>query len=165
MTALTNPNQSPAEALEISPEGLEIANCYLQTQDAQQVASLLDIPVELVTRTLARREIRTYVDAVFFDVGFNNRFRMRSAMDALIKQKFNELEEAQIGSSKDIVDLLALSHKMSMEYMDKQIQLEKLKQANTEIKTQTNIQFNNGAGDGTKYGELIAQLLNPQQSL
>ncbi len=28
----------PAETLKISPEALEIANCYLQVQDARQVA-------------------------------------------------------------------------------------------------------------------------------
>ena len=82
----------PAETLKISPEALEIANCYLQVQDARQVANELDLDPELVTTTLARREVRNYIDHVFFDTGYNNRFLMRRAMDALIKQKFMEME-------------------------------------------------------------------------
>ena len=65
------PQNTPAEALEISPEALEIANCYLQNQDAMTVADTLGVPVSLVTRTLGRREVRAYIDQVFFDVGFN----------------------------------------------------------------------------------------------
>jgi uncharacterized pyridoxal phosphate-containing UPF0001 family protein len=160
MLPTTQPT-APTELLEISPEGLEIANCYLQCQDAKVVADELDVPVELVTKTLQRREIRSYIDQVFFDVGYNNRFKMRKAMDALIKQKFQDMDEAQIGSSKDIAELLALSHKMSMEYLDKQIQLEKIRGDSSNIKSQVNVQINSGLGDGTKYGALISKLLQP----
>lgn len=78
-------------------------------------------------------------------------------MDALIKKKFQDLEEADVGSSKDIIEILALSHKMTMEQMARQIELEKLQSAN--IKSQVNVQINE-AGDGTKYGRLIQQLVN-----
>lgn len=154
------PTTTPAEVLEISPESLEIANTYLQLQDQQQVADELSIPVHLVSTTLARRDVRSYIDQVFFDVGFNNRFKMRAAMDAIIRKKFQELEEADIGSNKDIVEILALSHKMTMEQLDKQIELEKVK--NSQIKSQVNVQINEGGGapgDGTRYGRLIQQLV------
>ncbi|NCY05020.1 MAG: hypothetical protein EBX46_05465, partial [Burkholderiaceae bacterium] len=59
--------QLPAETVRISPESLEIANCYLQLQDARKVANVLDISQELVITTLARREVRGYIDQVFFD--------------------------------------------------------------------------------------------------
>lgn len=153
-----SPTSAPAEMLEISPEGLEIANAYLQLQDVKKVADELDIPTHLVTQQLARREIKAYVDHVFYEVGFNNRFKMRSAMDALIRQKFQEMEEAGTGSNKDIADLLALSHKMSMELLDKQIALEKIKAG--EVKSQVNVQINDSSiSDGTKYGALISKLL------
>lgn len=154
------PTHAAAEVLEISPESLEIANHYLQTQDAHQVAEDLEVPVHLVTQTLNRRDVKAYIDQVFFDVGFNNRFKMRSAMDAIIKKKFQELEEADIGSNKDISELLALSHKMTMEQLDRQIELEKVR--NQHIKSQVNVQINEGGGtpgDGTKYGRLIQQLV------
>ena len=152
------PAHTPAEVLDISPEALEIANCYLQNQDAADVASLLNIPQTLVTTTLARKDVKAYIDQVFFDVGFNNRFKMRSAMDALIKKKFQEMEEADVGSGKDILEILALSHKITMEQMGRQLELEKLHSAN--IKSQVNVQINEAGGDGTRYGKLIQQLVN-----
>lgn len=145
----------PAETINISPESLAIANSYLQLQDSKQVAHELDISPELVQQTLSRPDVKQYINQVFFDLGFNNRFKMRRAMDALIQQKFQELEESQTGSSKDISELLALSHKMTMEILDREIQLAKLK-LDTQPKTQTNIQIN---GDGSKYSQLIQQLL------
>ena len=150
------PTHAPAEVLDINPEMLEVANCYLQLQDARAVADSLDMPVELVNRYLARPEVKAYTNQVFFDLGFNNRFRMRAAMDAILKKKFQEMEEADVGSNKDIAELMALSHKMSMEQMDREIQLLKLKEGS--MKSQVNVQINDG-GDGTKYGALISKLL------
>jgi len=91
-------------------------------------------------------------------MGYNNRFLMRQAMDALIKQKFSELEEAGVGSSKDIADLLHLSHKMSMDLLDKQLQLEKLRQGTPGPQKQVNVQINDT--DGSKYSQLIHKLVS-----
>jgi len=160
MTNLPQTQTAPAEALQISPENLEIANCFLELQDSQRVADTLDVPVDMVTRILARSEIKAYVNQVFFEVGFNNRFRMRDLMDTLIKKKLQDMSESETGSNKDILDLIAQSHKMSMELLDKEIQLEKLRQGNPAIKSQVNVQINDGLGDGTKYGALINKLLS-----
>jgi hypothetical protein len=148
----------PAETLQIAPEALEVANCYLQLQDSKRVADELDLPATLVTEILARREVRGYIDAVFMDTGFNNRFQMRAAMDALIKQKFQELHEAGTGSTKDISELLALSHKMSMDLLDREIQLAKAQQASGPQR-QVNVQINEGL-DGSKYSHLISKLIS-----
>jgi len=158
----TQPTSAPAEVLQISPENLEIANAFLQLQDSQKVAYELDIPVDMVTRVLARAEIKAYVNQVFFEVGFNNRFQMRELMDTLIKKKLQDMSESETGSNKDILDILAQSHKMTMELMDKEIQLEKLRAQNAAagIKSQVNVQINEGLGDGTKYGALISKLIS-----
>jgi predicted HTH domain antitoxin len=145
---------SPAEVLDISPEALEVANCYLQLQDLTKTAETLDMPTELVSQLLSKREVKAYIDNVFFNLGFNNRFKMRSAMDAILTKKFQEMEESETGSSKDIAELMALSHKMTMEEMSKQIELEKLRQTN--IKSQVNVQINDG---GSKYENLIQRLI------
>jgi len=151
------PTASPAQAVVISPEALEIANSYLTTQNMQKTAYDLCIPIDQVADTLDKREVRSYIDQIFLESGFNSRYRMREVMDIIIQKKLQELDEAEVGSSKDIADLLALSHKMTMEQMDKQIQLEKVRsQNNTSVKTQVNMQIN---GDGTKYGSLISKLL------
>lgn len=155
---LPAPTHAPAEVLQISPEALEVANCYLQLQDARQVADELSLTVDMVSGILSRREVKAYINQVYFDLGFNNRFKMRRAMDAVLARKFQEMEEADVGSSKDIAELLALSHKMSMEQLDREIQLEKLRAGDGGPKSQVNVQINEG-GDGTKYGALIAKLL------
>lgn len=147
----------PAETVKISPEALEVANCYLQLNDAKRVAYELQLEPDQVTQILGRREVKQYIDQVFFDTGYNNRFLMRQAMDALIKQKFSELEEAGVGSSKDIADLLQMSHKMSMDLLDKQLQLEKLRTQAPGPQKQVNVQIND---DGSKYSQLIHKLVS-----
>lgn len=146
----------PAETVQIAPEALEVANAYLQLQDSKRVADELDLPPTLVTEILSRREVKAYIDHVFMDTGFNNKFEMRAAMDALIKQKFQELHESQTGSTKDIAELLQISHKMSMDLLDREIQLEKLRAGNAPTK-QVNVQIND---DGSKYSSLISKLIS-----
>jgi hypothetical protein len=149
----------PAETLQIAPEALEVANAYLQLQDSKKVADELDMPPTLVSEILARREVKAYIDHVFMDTGFNNRFLMRDAMDSLIKQKFQELHESQTGSTKDIAELLQISHKMSMDLLDREIQLEKLRQGPGGPQKQVNVQINEGL-DGSKYSQLVSRLIS-----
>lgn len=149
----------PASTVQIAPEALEVANCYLQVQDARRVADELDLTPDLVTEILSRREVKAYIDHVFMDTGFNNKFEMRAAMDALIKQKFSELHEAGTGSTKDIAELLQISHKMSMDLLDREIQLEKLRSGPTGPQKQVNVQINEGL-DGSKYSSLISKLIS-----
>jgi len=153
----TLPTASPAQALAISPEALEIANTYLQCQNLNKTAQDLGLAPDMVSEILDRREVRAYIDNVFLDQGFNNRFLMREVMDTIIRKKLQELDEAEIGSSKDIMDILALSHKMTMDALDRQIQLEKIR--NPQVKTQTNVQINELGSDGTKYGALLQKLI------
>lgn len=155
------PISTPAQSLMISPESLEIANSYLEFQSIDKVSEELGFPKDMISEILDRREVKAYIDNIFADVGFNNRFRIRGVMDVIIRKKLEELDEAEVGSGKDIADLLALSHKMSMDYLDRQIQLEKLRAGNSP-KSQVNVQVNEfgaSAGDGTKYGSLIQKLL------
>lgn len=147
----------PAETIKISPEALEVANCYLQLQDTKQVAEALDLTTDQVQQYLQRKEVRGYIDHVFQDMGYNNRFLMRKAMDAIIKQKFRELEESGVGSNKDIADLLQISHKMSMDLLDKEIQLAKLQQAPQGPQRQVNVQINDT--DTSKYAQLVQKLM------
>lgn len=149
-------NTLPTETLNISPEYLEVANCYLETQDQHKTSELLGIDPQQVQAILKRPDVKSYINQVFFDMGFNNRFRMRQAMDAVLKQKFQELEEAQTGSGKDIAELLQLSHRMTMEQLELELKLEKLRQGTPQ--NQVNVQINE-LGDGSRYGQLLQKLL------
>lgn len=151
------PVTTPAETLQISPEALEIANAYLtsDSKNIDEIAEQLDIPKHIVTSLLDKREVKAYINHVFANTGFNNRFRMREAMDAILTKKFQELEEADVGSGKDIADLMKLSHEMTMDQLRMELELEKVRTGN--IKNQLNVQINDGVG--SKYDSLIQQLL------
>ena len=129
---------------------------HLQNPDLYQVAESLQIAPEIVSDILNRREVKAYIDQVFYATGFNNRFKMGDLMDSIIKKKLQDMDEAETGSTKDISELLALKHKMLMEHMDREIKLEALKASNT-VKTQTNIQINEAGG--TRYSQLIERLM------
>jgi len=157
MTNRNLPTATPTETIDIAPEYLEIANTYLQCQDLIKTADDLGVPVDFVSNALARREVRDYVNNVFFTLGFNNRHKMRSAMDAILKKKFTELEESQTGSTKDIADLMALSHKITMEQMEMEF---KIMNAGGGPKSQVNVQINdNNLGGGAKYASLVERLI------
>jgi hypothetical protein len=148
---------NPAEAINISPEALEVANSYLEFQDIAKVADRLGIGTDKVSIILGRREVKAYIDHVFMDFGYNNRFKMRGIMDTIIEKKLEELQESDTGSSKDITEILALSHKMAMDLLDRQIKLEQIRHTN-QIKNQTNVQINSVPAEGTNYSNLLSKL-------
>jgi hypothetical protein len=147
------------EILNIDPESLTVANCYLQVQNITKVSEDLEIPPDLVSKILAKREVKSYIDSVFMNLGFNNRFQMRNLMDQIIKKKLQELDEADISTNKDILEILAISHKMTIEHMDKEIALEKIRSSSAKVVT--NVQINEGLGS-TNYGSLVSKLINNQ---
>lgn len=148
---------TPAEGVAISPEALEVANCYLSCQDLCETADKLGISTDIVSAYLSKREVKAYIDNVFLDYGFNNRFKIRNIMDAVINKKLEEMQENEMGSSKDITEILALSHKMTLDILNAQIKLEEAKSKNT-IKNQTNIQVNDTSG--SNYQALLDKLVN-----
>ena len=76
----------------------------------------------------------------------------------MIDKKLEEADETEIYTNKDMADLLALAHKMRMEEMKAQTELEKAR-AGT-IKNQVNIQDNSGVPFGQgNYGQLLKKLL------
>ena len=151
------PSSSPAEVVQIAPENLEVVNKYLELQNIQAVCTALELPTDIVTGILGRREVRAYMDAIFLDYGFNNRFKMRELMDSVINKKLMEMDESDLGSGKDIIEIMTLSHKMAMDVLDRQIKLEEAQAKTAGIKNQVNVQVNNEGG--SKYDNLIQQLM------
>jgi len=142
----------------ISPEGLEVANAYLELGNIQAVCVRLKLDEGECSEILAKREVKGYIDQVYLDTGYRNRFKLATALDDLIDRKMEEAEESEIYSNKDLADLLQMAHKMRMDEIKAQAELEKAKSQN--VKNQINIQ-NNGEvpfGQGN-YGELMKKLL------
>ena len=145
----------------MSPEGLEIANSYLKHGSIPAAAKELCVTEDTVSEALNKREIRQYIDTVYLDTGYRNRFKLSETLDLLIEKKLEEADETEIYSNKDMADLLALAHKMRMDEMKAQTEMEKAKAAN--IKNQVNIQDNSGIpfGEGN-YGLLLKKLMKEQ---
>ena len=148
-------------ATKMSPEGLEIANSYLEHGSIPAVASKLRVSQHEVTDILNKREIKQYIDAVYLDTGYRNRFKLAETLDMLIEKKLEESEETQMYTNKDMADLIQLAHKMRMEEIKAQTEMEKAKAMT--VKTQVNIQDNSGMPFGQgNYGELIKKLMKDQ---
>ena len=142
----------------MSPEGLEIANSYLKHGSIPAAAKELCVTEDTVSEALNKREIRQYIDTVYLDTGYRNRFKLSETLDLLIEKKLEEADETEIYTNKDMADLLALAHKMRIEEMKAQTELEKAKSGN--IKNQVNIQDNSGIPFGQgNYGQLLKKLL------
>ena len=147
------------EVTTISPEGLEIANSYLQFGNIRAVCEHLCVPEERVVASLAKREVKQYVDTVYLDMGYRNRSNIGNLMDSIIASKLEEAQETQIYSSKDLADLLQMAHKMRMDEIKAQTEMEKA--VNGNIKNQTNVQINESIPFGQgNYGKLMEKLLS-----
>ena len=145
----------------MSPEGLEIANTYLEQGNIPAVCSKLGVSESEVSEILNKREIKQYIDTVFLDTGYRNRFKISETLDMLIEKKLEESEETEIYTNKDMADLLQMAHKMRIEEIKAQTEMEKAKAQ--VVKTQVNIQDNSGTPFGQgNYGELIKKLMKDQ---
>ena len=147
------------EVTKISPEGLEIANSYLQFGNIRAVCQELSVSEEAVAAALNKREVKRYIDTVYLDMGYRNKNQIASVMDEMIASKLEEAQETGIYSSKDLADLLQMQHKMRMDEIKAQTDLEKAQAGN--IKNQTNIQLNESIPFGQgNYGKLMEKLLD-----
>ena len=146
------------ELTTISPEGLEVANSYLQFGNITGVTQYLGVPENKVVELLNKREVKKYIDTFYLDMGYRNKNNIASVLDEMIENKLEEAKETGVYSSKDLADLLQMAHKMRMDEIKAQAELEKLNQ--TSVRSQTNVQINEGVPFGQgNYGKLMEKLL------
>ena len=130
-----------------APEWLEIANNYLHTQSAERTSENLGVPLHVVTECLARKDTRDYLNQIYMDTGYRNRSKLAGVLDRIIASKLEEATETGMYSNKELLEVLALAHK---------IRMDELKAAPVEIKQQTNVQINDST---TNYSKLLEKLL------
>lgn len=147
------------EITTISPEGLEVANCYLQYGNIRAVCDFMGVAENRVVECLNTREVKKYIDTVYLDMGYRNKNNIASVLDTMIQSKLEEAEESGIYSSKDLADLMMMAHKMRMDEIKAMADLEKAQNA-TSIRNQTNVQINEALPFGQgNYGKLMEKLL------
>tara|TARA_B100000579_G_scaffold29936_1_gene20977 strand:- start:473 stop:931 length:459 start_codon:yes stop_codon:yes gene_type:complete len=146
------------ELTTISPEGMEIANSYLQFGNIRAVSDELRVSEEKVAELLNKREVKKYIDTVYLDLGYRNRNNIGRLLDEMIESKLEEAQESGVYSNKDLADLLTMAHKMRMDEIKAQADLEKAQASN--IRTQNNVQINSEVPFGQgNYGKLMEKLL------
>ena len=146
------------ELTTISPEGLEVANSYLTFGNIRAVVEQLGVQENKVVELLNKREVKKYIDTVYLDMGYRNKNNIASLLDEMIGSKLDEAKESGVYSNKDLADLLQMAHKMRMDEIKAQAELQKAEA--TSVKSQTNIQVNEGVPFGQgNYGKLMEKLL------
>jgi hypothetical protein len=139
--------------VKMAPENVEVANAYLSTGNAISVATEMGIAPDKVYEILEKNEVKEYINSVYLDQGYRNRFRLAELLDEVIENKIQEARDSDQYSSKDLVDIIALAHKISTDHS-------KEAKATTNIKQQ-NVQINSPFGEGN-YGKLMEKLLGGQ---
>ena len=147
------------EVTAISPEGMEVANSYLTLGNIKGVCEYLSVSENKVVDILNRREVKKYIDTVYLDTGYRNKNNIGTLLDEMIQSKLEEAQESGVYSSKDLADLLQMAHRMRMDEIKAQAELEKASASS--IRNQTNVQINEGVpfGEGNN-GKLMDKLLN-----
>lgn len=138
----------------MAPENLEVANAYLSTGNALTAAGQLGCEPNQVYEILEKSEVKDYINSVYLDQGYRNRFRLAELLDEVLENKLLEARESDQYSSKDLVDIIALAHKVSEDHR-------KEAKATTTIRQQ-NVQINSPFGEGN-YGKLMEKLLGPSE--
>ncbi len=138
----------------ISPEGANIANTYLTNACSLKATSEeLGIPTHEISAALEDTNVKNYVTSILRESGYRHMVKIAEKLDDLIDRKWDELKDAEIGSNKDITDLLALAHKMQVD-MAKLLQVDNKPIGDTSTRnTQVNIY-----GKGS-YGKLMQRLI------
>ena len=146
------------ELTTISPEGLEVANSYLTFGNIRAVVEQLGVQENKVVELLNKREVKKYIDTVYLDMGYRNKNNIAGLLDEMIESKLEEAKESGVYSNKDLADLLQMAHKMRMDEIKAQAELEKAQATN--VKSQTKVQINEGLPFGQgNYGKLMDKLL------
>lgn len=153
---MTTEIMDPDKEWKMSPEMQAVAESYLITTDVSLTAQDLGIPREKVTYYLNKPECKRFIDTIFLEQGYLNRHRLQDIMSEVMELKLEEMRESEMGSNKDIADLVMMLHKMRQDE-------EKSSIASNPVlvpTTQTNVQINNGADMGTNYTSLLEKLVN-----
>ena len=144
---------NPEADYHMSPEMVEITTTYLQCSDIGDTALALNIPKEKVSYYLNKPEARRFIDTIFLEQGYINRHKIQSVLDEVIELKLEEMRDSEIGSNKDILDILAFAHKVGEDVRKGIRETEKVSAPTT----QTNVQINGEFGEN--YSSLMSKLI------
>jgi hypothetical protein len=147
----------PEKEWKMNPEMMEVVNSYLITTDARLTAQDLGIPREKVIYYLNKPEAKRFVDTIYLEQGYLNRHRLQDILGEVMELKLEEMRDSEIGTKKDILDVLALAHKIRADEA-------KINSTGNEggPRNQTNVQINS-AGFGDNYNSLLDKIMSVEK--
>lgn len=131
----------------LQPESFDIANAFLIYGTIKDTAEQLQLPQEEVSRILNTKEVKSYLDNIYLDLGYRNRQKLANVLDKMIDSKVEEALETGMWTAKDLLELLQFAHKMRMD------EIKAMKDTGVTTAVQVNNNF-----DGS-YSELLKKLL------
>ena len=150
-------NNLPAERMQ--PEAMEVVEAYLRNdRDVNRTAEDLSTTPTVISDLINKREVRSYLDHLFMESGYRNREKFFDILDNVLEAKMEELDEAQMSSSMDIMDILKIYHGMKIKELELSIKLQELQQGSKgqNAKTINNLQINNSSG----YDNLLSRIIS-----
>ena len=150
-------NNLPAERMQ--PEAMEVVEAYLRNdRDVNRTAEDLSTTPTVISDLINKREVRSYLDHLFMESGYRNREKFFDILDNVLEAKMEELDEAQMSSSMDIMDILKIYHSMKIKELELSIKLQELQQGSKgqSAKTIINLQINNSSG----YDNLLSRIIS-----
>lgn len=127
----------------LQPEHFDVANAYLQFGTVEATSQNTGLPQHTIVSTLNTPEVKRYLDGIYLDLGYRNKSKLGELLDKIIDQKIEEAQETGVYTSKDLVDLIQLAHKMRIDEI----------KANKDESTTVNI-------GGGNYKSLMDRLMN-----
>ena len=150
-TAVLDPDAEWA----LNPEAQTVAETYLMYSDVRLTAKELGIPREKVTYYLNRPEVKRFLDTIFLEQGYLNRTMLQDVLDEVFELKLLEMRESEMGSKKDIADLIALAHKIRTD----EAKTINVSETTNAPRNQINIQNNTSSDFGSNYNSLLEKLV------
>ena len=145
----------PDSDFNMAPEMVAICTSYLETTDIGETSRALNIPKEKVSYYINKPEAKRFIDTVFLEQGYLNRHKLQDVLSEIIELKLEEMRESELGSNKDILDILAFAHKISTDTRKDILDNEKLSAPQVQINKQTNI----NQTFGENYSNLMEKLI------
>lgn len=145
---------NPLTNYNVDPEFFEVATEYVKHLDINKTALALNLPAITITEVLNKKEVKRFIDAIFLQQGFMQRNKLNDVLTKIIDKKLEELEENEMGSNKDILEILKFAHTMQMDHakMNKE----------EAPGIQQNIQNNFG---GENYSKLLSRIVSGDKEL
>ena len=139
---------NPLTQFNIDPQVFEVTTEYAQNLSITQTAANLHLSEHQVVEILENKAAKRYIDAIFMEQGYMQRNKLNDVMTKIIDMKLEEMEESELGSNKDILEILKQAHTMQMDHQ----KASKEEQPGQQV----NIQNNFG---GDNYNKLLEKIV------